>query len=69
VIEQVAIYCQMNDIEGDPTEIATRMWTFVHGAASLLIDGDYDIVVPDLDIREMIRRTTPMMLPAPRSSR
>jgi len=68
VIEQVAIYCEMNEIEGDPTEIATRMWTFVHGAASLLIDCDYEIVVPDLDIQEMIRKTTPMLLPPPKSA-
>ena len=65
VIEQVAKYCTANDIPGDPRAIAIRLWTFVHGAASLLIDEDYAVVAPDLDVAAMIRETTPLML-APR---
>ena len=62
VIEQVARYCEVNDVPGDPRAIAIRLWTFVHGAASLLIDEDYSKVAPDLDVMAMIRETTPLML-------
>ena len=62
VIEQVALYCGKNNVEGDATEIAVRLWTFVHGAASLLIDDDYATVVPDLDVDAMIARATPGLL-------
>lgn len=46
----------------DPSAIAIRLWTFVHGAASLLIDEDYIKVAPGLDVMAMIRETTPLML-------
>lgn len=62
VIEQVAKYCEANDVRGDPRAIAIRLWTFVHGASSLLIDGDYAVVASDLDIMKMIRETTPLIL-------
>ncbi len=62
VIEQVALYCTENNVEGDPTEIAVRLWTFVHGVASLLIDEDYATVVPDFDVEKMISETTPLLL-------
>lgn len=62
VIQQVAIYCEKNGVEGDATEIAVRLWTFVHGAASLLIDDDYANVVPDLDVEAMVMRATPVLL-------
>ncbi len=62
VIEQVAIYCDRNAVAGDPNEIAVRLWTFVHGASSLLIDGDYAVVVPDLDVDALLEATTPRLL-------
>jgi AcrR family transcriptional regulator len=62
VIEQVARYCEANDVPGDPRAIAIRLWTFVHGASSLLIDEDYSKVAPDLDVMAMVRETTPLML-------
>lgn len=62
VIDQVSIYCARNQIDGDPRSIAIRLWTFVHGAASLLIDEDYDIVAPDLDVEAMIAETAPHLL-------
>lgn len=64
VIEQVARYCAANGVGGDPKTLAVRLWTFVHGAASLLIDGDYATVAPELDVFAMIRATTPLMLAA-----
>ena len=62
VIKQVETFCQKNNVSGDATEIAVRLWTFVHGAASLTIDEDYDAVVPDFDVKNMVRQATPMLL-------
>ncbi len=64
VIEQVAFYCQRQNVQGDPKTIAIRLWTFVHGAASLLIDEDYAKVAPDLDVEALIDETTPSLLRA-----
>jgi len=62
VIEQVSIYCARNGVDGDPSVIAVRLWTFVHGAASLLIDEDYQVVAPDLDVEAMIAEVAPHLL-------
>ncbi len=62
VIEQVGIYCERNGLKGDPNQIAVRLWTFVHGAASLLIDEDYATVAPDLDVDALIAGTAPLLL-------
>jgi AcrR family transcriptional regulator len=67
VIGQVARYCEANGLAGDPREIAIRLWTFVHGASSLLIDEDYAVVAPDLDVMVMIEETTPLMLDVDRN--
>ena len=65
VIEQVARYCERNGVQGEARTIAIRLWTFVHGTASLLIDEDYAVVAPDLDVMGMVRETTPLILPLP----
>jgi len=62
VIEQVAHYCKRQNVQGDPKTIAVRLWTFVHGAAPLLIDEDYAKVAPDLDIDALMDETTPSLL-------
>lgn len=68
LIEQIALYCQKNRVRGDALEIALRLWTFVHGAASLLIDKDYLVVAPELDVNRLIANATPGLLgAAPRS--
>jgi AcrR family transcriptional regulator len=64
VIDQVAHYCRRNKVRGDAQEIALKLWTFVHGAASLLIDRDYDVVAPKIDINELIASATPGLLSA-----
>jgi hypothetical protein len=57
-------------VRGDAQEIALKLWTFVHGAASLLIDGDYDVVAPKIDVNELIASATPGLLsPSAASSR
>lgn len=62
VINQVAIFCERNNVEGDASEIAVRLWTFVHGAASLTIDQDYDVVVPGFDVKRMVQEAAPLLL-------
>lgn len=62
VIEQIALYCKRNRVRGDAQEIALKLWTFVHGAASLLIDKDYDGVAPQMDINKLIASATPGLL-------
>ena len=62
LIEQIALYCQRNRVRGDALEIALRLWTFVHGAASLLIDKDYLVVAPQLDVNRLIAEATPGLL-------
>ncbi|MGI9413413.1 MAG: TetR/AcrR family transcriptional regulator [Hyphomicrobiales bacterium] len=62
VIGQVAHYCEKNGIKGDARELAVQLWTFVHGAASLLIDQDYEKVAPDIDIEQMIVTATRKLL-------
>jgi AcrR family transcriptional regulator len=70
LIEQIALYCEKNRVRGDAQEIALRLWTFVHGAASLVIDQDYDVIAPQLDVNRLIADATPGLLaPSPRSSR
>ena len=42
VIEQVADYSRKHGHTADAEKIAIRLWTFVHGASSLQLDGDYE---------------------------
>ncbi len=62
VISEVGRYCERNGIEGDAREIAVQLWTFVHGAASLIIDQDYEKVAPDVNIEQMIITATERLL-------
>ena len=59
LIDQVALYCKRSKIRGDAQEIALRLWTFVHGAASLLIDQDYAAVAPQIDVDHLVASATP----------
>jgi AcrR family transcriptional regulator len=65
LIEQATLYCQRNRVRGDALEIALRLWTFVHGAASLEIDKDYLAVAPGLDVNRLIADAAPGLLGAP----
>jgi hypothetical protein len=70
VISQVARYCERNGVRGDAQEIALILWTFVHGAASLLIDQDYEGVAPQMDVNKLIAVATPGLLtPSPHPSK
>jgi AcrR family transcriptional regulator len=65
VIEEVSAYSRKHGHAADAEATAVGLWTFVHGAASLQIDGDYERVAPGLDVPEMIAAVTPMLLGAP----
>ena len=62
VIKAVEAYCAANGVKGDASFIAVKLWTFVHGAASLLIDGDYAVVTPEIDVDAMIAAASPGLL-------
>lgn len=62
VVEEVVGFCAANRIEGDAQLIALQLWTLVHGAASLTIDGDYAKVAPDLDIETLIAKGADRLL-------
>jgi hypothetical protein len=62
VIEEVAAYSRKHGHAADAEKIALRLWTFVHGASSLQLDGDYERVAPGLDVDELIADVTPMLL-------
>jgi AcrR family transcriptional regulator len=64
LIEQVALCCKRNRLRGNAQEIALKLWTFVHGAASLLIDGDYNAIAPTIDVDELIASAVPGLLGA-----
>jgi hypothetical protein len=74
-MEAVAAYSRKHGRAADAEKIALRLWTFVHGASSLQLDGDYERVAPGLDVYALIADVTPMLLgvtadkPAPSRSR
>lgn len=49
VIRQLEAYCEKNNIQEDYTQVAMRLWTFVHGAASLLVEGSYQKICDQVD--------------------
>jgi AcrR family transcriptional regulator len=64
VIEQVAAYCRKHGHTADAEKIAIRLWTFVHGASSLQLDGDYERVAPGVNVHDLIADVTPKLLGA-----
>lgn len=54
VLGEVENYCSLHGVADDARMVAVQLWTMVHGAASLTIDGDYAKVSPDIDIKRMI---------------
>ncbi len=65
LIEQVEIYCTRANAEKNPMQIALGLWTFVHGAACLLTDDDYEKVAPGLDVNALIAGAAIHLLPQP----
>ena len=62
VIDEVAACSRKHGQKVDAELVAIRLWTFVHGASSLELDGDYERVAPGLDVRDLIADVTPGLL-------
>lgn len=62
VINEVAAFSRKHGQKADAELVAIRLWTFVHGASSLELDGDYERVAPGLDVRDLIADVTPRLL-------
>lgn len=54
VLREVTDYCAFHAVVGNAQMIALQLWTLVHGAASLTIDGDYAKVAPEIDLQDMM---------------
>ncbi len=62
VINEVAACSRKHGQKVDAEIVAIRIWTFVHGASCLELDGDYERVKPGLDGRDLIATVTPGLL-------
>lgn len=54
VVQEVIDYCAAHSVQGDALMIALQLWTMVHGAAGLTIDGDYAKIAPHMDTGTLI---------------
>ena len=64
VIEQVACLQPQARTHRRRRGDCLRLWTFVHGASSLELDGDYERVARGLDVHDLIADVTPKLLGA-----
>lgn len=62
LISQIALFIERQGRSSDPRMQALKLWTFVHGAACLLIDNDYDKMAPDLDVEAMMAEASQQLL-------
>jgi AcrR family transcriptional regulator len=62
VLDEVVSYCTLHRVRGDARMIAVQLWTLVHGAAGLTIDGDYAKVAPDIDTTRMVNSAADRLL-------
>lgn len=62
VVQEVVDYCTINRVDGDAQMIALQLWTMVHGASSLTIDGDYAKVAPHVDATRLIASAAERLL-------
>jgi AcrR family transcriptional regulator len=65
VLGQMRVYCDANNVAEDALTIFMRTWAFIHGVASLQIDGDYEAVTPGFDYRALVASTIPQLVGAP----
>ena len=66
VINEMAACSRKHGQKVDAELVAIRIWTFVHGASSLELDGGYERVAPGFDVRDLIADVTPGLLSVPR---
>jgi len=61
-IDRVATFCCERGNSADAAEISIPLWTFVHGASVLGLDGSYGQFARGLDVRALVTRVTPLLL-------
>ncbi len=65
LLQSVAAFLATRGRAGeDPMPLALRLWSLVHGVASLAIDGPMDIIAPDNDPKAIIEETGRAILAA-----
>jgi AcrR family transcriptional regulator len=64
LINEVSVWGREHGQKADAELVAIRLWTFVHGASCLELDGDYERVAPGFDVRDLIADVTPGLLSA-----
>lgn len=62
VIGQVALYYKKSGLPGNPMDVATSLWTYVHGMSSLSIDRKYEVVAASVDVEKLLEDVTPRLL-------
>jgi len=62
VLEEVVSHCAVHGVQGDAQLIAMQLWTLVHGAASLTIDGDHAKAAPQVDTLRMMEMAADRLL-------
>jgi AcrR family transcriptional regulator len=62
VVQEVMSYCAANHVEGDAMLIALQLWTLVHGATSLTIDGDYAKISDQIEVGQILSDASDRLL-------
>lgn len=62
LIETVAEYLGESATQDNIHGLALPLWTFVHGASSLEIDGDYKVAKAEVDVDQLVRDATLALL-------
>lgn len=64
-IDRIASCSRKGDCSDDALANALRLWTFVHGASALQLDGDYGQVAPGLDVGALLTCAAALLLDGP----
>jgi AcrR family transcriptional regulator len=62
VLDEVVGYCRTTGVDGDADLVALQLWTFVHGVTSLVGDGAYAEIAPELDVDRMMTAAADRLL-------
>lgn len=62
VVEEVVTFCRLNRVQGDAMLIALQLWTLVHGATGLTIDGDYAKISDAIEVGQILALASDRLL-------
>lgn len=58
-LEAVEAWCEQQQLaDGDPLDLAVKLWALAHGLAVLSINGKLAVFLPDSDVGEMLSSST-----------